>query len=99
MATTVTLHGFRYSVYVRIARLVLAEKGVAYASVEVNPFAANVPAEYLALHPFRRVPTLVYGDFALYETCAITRYVDEAFDGPALQPRDTRARARMAQVI
>ena len=99
MATTVTLHGFRYSVYVRIARIVLAEKGVAYESVEVNPFAQNVPAEYLALHPFRRVPTLVHGDFVLYETCAITRYVDEAFEGPALQPRAVRARARMTQII
>lgn len=99
MAMTVTLHGFRYSVYVRIARVVLAEKGVAYESVEVNPFAAKVPAEYLALHPFCRVPTLVHGDFVLYETCAITRYVDEAFEGPALQPRGVRARARMTQII
>jgi glutathione S-transferase len=96
---TVTLHGFRYSVYVRIARMVLAEKGVAHDRVEVNPFAAPVPAKYMALHPFGRVPTLVHGDYTLYETCAITRYVDEAFDGPALQPRAVRARARMTQVI
>jgi glutathione S-transferase len=99
MAMTVTLHGFRYSVYVRIARMTLAEKGVAYDRVEVNPFSSQVPMEYLALHPFGRVPTLVHGDFTLYETCAITRYVDEAFDGPALQPRGVRARARMTQII
>ena len=43
------LHGYRYSVYVRIARLVLAEKGVDYQRVEVNPFDADLSADYLAL--------------------------------------------------
>ena len=93
------LHGYRYSVYLRIARLALAEKGVAYERVEVNPFAPDVPAAYLALHPFGRVPTLVHDDFALYETGAITRYLDRAFAGPALQPRSPRALARMDQII
>src|SRR5207302_4399314 len=35
----------------------------------------------------------------LYETSAIAAYIDEAFDGPALQPKDLRARARMNQWI
>ena len=93
------LHGYRYSVYVRIARLALAEKGVAYDRVEVNPFAPDVPAAYLALHPFGRVPTLVHDDFALYETGAITRYLDRTFAGPALQPDQPRALGRMDQII
>jgi glutathione S-transferase len=95
----VVLHGYRYSVYTRIARVVLAEKGIAHEYVEVNPFAEDMPREYLALHPFRRVPALVHGGFVLYETAAIARYVDEAFAGPALQPSDARERARMAQII
>ena len=93
------LHGYRYSVYVRIVHLALAEKGVAYDRVEVNPFAPDVPAAYLALHPFGRVPTLVHDDFAVYETGAITRYLDRTFAGPALQPRSPRALARMDQII
>ena len=93
------LHGYHYSVYLRIARLVLAEKGVAYERVEVNPFSPDVPATYLALHPFGRLPTLVHDDFALYETGAITRYIDRAFPGPPLQPGDARALARMDQII
>ncbi len=79
---TVVLHGYRYSVYVRIARLALAEKSVTYQRVEVNPFAPDMPSAYLVLHPFRRVPVLVHDDFVLYETAAITRYVDETFAGP-----------------
>lgn len=96
---TLILHGYRYSVYVRIVRLVLAEKGLAYEQAEVNPFAADVPADYLALHPFGRVPTLVHDGFALYETGAITRYVDRAFPGPGLQPADPKRLARMDQIV
>jgi glutathione S-transferase len=96
---SLVLHGFRYSVYVRIARIALAEKGLAYEHIEVDPFAPDMPTEYLDLHPFKRVPTLVDGDFVLYETEAITRYIDEAFPGPLLQPTEPRHRARMAQII
>lgn len=96
---TLVLHGYHYSVYNRIARLALAEKGVAYERAEVNPFDPAMPAEYLKLHPFGRVPTLVHDGFVLYETGAITRYVDRAFPGPALQPSDPHALARMDQLI
>jgi len=96
---TVVLHGYQYSVYVRIARMALAEKGVAYERAEVNPFTPDLPDTYLAMHPFRRVPVLVHDGFVLYETGAITRYVDEAFPGPRLQPTAPRERARMTQII
>lgn len=96
---TLFLHGYRYSVYNRIARLALEEKGVAYERVEVNPFAPDRPADYLALHPFGRVPTLVHDGFVLYETGAISRYIDRAFPGSALQPADPRMAARMDQIV
>src|SRR3954468_23457169 len=96
---SLVLHGYHYSVYNRIARLTLAEKAVAYERVEVNPFAPDVPAAYLALHPFGRVPALVHDGFALYETGAITRYIDRSFPGPSLQPAGPRPLARMDQVI
>jgi glutathione S-transferase len=95
----VELYGYRYSVYSWIARLALAEKGVGYQWIEVDPFADDVPERYLALHPFKRVPALVHDGFQLYETNAITRYLDEAFPGPRLQPVDPRRRARSTQVI
>lgn len=96
---TIELHGYQYSVYAWIAHFALHEKGVDYRWVEVDPFAADLSADYLALHPFGRVPTLVDGDFTLFETTAITRYVDEAFDGPVLQPSAPRLRARTNQIL
>jgi glutathione S-transferase len=96
---TVELHAYQYSVYSWIARLVLREKEVGYDYVEVNPFAADMPIDYLTKHPFRRVPTLVHDGFVLYETAAITRYVDETFSGTSLQPADNRSQARLTQII
>jgi glutathione S-transferase len=100
MTEAVTVFGAAYSVYVRSLRLVLEEKGVPYELVEVDIFAAaGPPATYLRRQPFARIPAFQHGDFQLYETAAIARYVDEAFAGPALQPVDVKARARMMQII
>jgi glutathione S-transferase len=95
----VELYGYQYSVYSWIARLALEEKGASYHWIEINPFAPDVPENYLALHPFKRVPVLVHDKFQIYETGAITRYVDEAFPGPRLQPTDPRHRARCSQFL
>jgi len=94
------LFGADYSVYVRIARLALAEKAVEYELVPVDIFSPDGPPDwYLERHPFRRIPAFEHDTVRLYETSAITRYVDEAFDGPALQPTDPAGRARMNQII
>jgi glutathione S-transferase len=96
----VNLYGLERSVYTRIARLALEEKGVAYALHEVEIFGpGGAPAEHRARHPFGRIPALEHDGFWLYETAAITRYVDEAFPGPELQPREPQRRARMNQVL
>jgi glutathione S-transferase len=98
MSDMVTLHGYRFSVYNRVARMVLHEKSVAYARVEVDPFAEPDPA-YLDLHPFGRVPALTHDGFSVFETSAISRYIDDAFDGPSLQPEGLKALTRMNQTI
>jgi len=95
----VTLYGYKYSVYTWIARLTLTEKDVDYDYVEINPFAPTFDDAYLQLHPFKRVPVLEHDGFTLYETSAITRYIDRAFRGPALQPSDPQEFGRMAQIV
>jgi glutathione S-transferase len=94
------LYGLSRSVYTRMARLALEEKGVRYTLEEVEIFGPEgVPDEHLARQPFGRIPAFAHDGFTLYETGAITRYVDEAFTGRRLQPQEPRARARMNQVI
>ena len=92
--------GAAYSVYVRIVRLALAEKGVPYRLVGIDVFApGGPPPDYRDRHPFGRIPAFEHDGFRLYETGAIARYVDEAFAGPRLQPSAARDRARMNQII
>jgi glutathione S-transferase len=94
------LFGATYSVYVRAARLALEEKRVPYRLIEVDIFAPDgPPADYLERHPFKRIPAFEHDGFRLYETGAITRYIDEAFAGPPLMPSTPRSRARANQII
>lgn len=94
------VYGADYSVYVRIARMALKEKGIDYELVPVDVFAADgIPEWYLEHHPFGRIPAFEHDGFRLFEASAIARYVDEAFDGPAPLPKDARGRARMNQII
>jgi glutathione S-transferase len=97
---TVTLFGAPYSVYTRSVRLALIEKGVDYRFDEVHVFGpGGAPTEHLARQPFGKIPAFEHDGFALFETGAILRYVDEAFPGPALQPKEARTRARMNQAM
>ncbi len=93
------VYGPGYSSYVRTARVALEEKGVAYRLEEFDFIQGGMPDEHLKRQPFGKVPAFEHDGFALYETGAITRYVDEAFPGPALQPDNARDRARMTQII
>src|SRR3954467_6398849 len=95
--TNVTVYGFQRSTYVNIVRLVLTEKGVPFRfhDTEEEMFTP----QHLARHPCGRVPALQHGEFMLYETGAIVRYIDEVFDGPKLTPGDAVKRARMDQWI
>ena len=94
------IYGPAYSTFARTVRLALEEKGADYDIVEVDILTgAHQTPEHLARHPFGKVPAFEHDGFALYETDAIARYVNQAFDGPDLEPGDARARARMNQAM
>lgn len=94
------IYGPNYSSYARSLRLALEEKGVEYKLEEVNILAGEGQApQHTARHPFGKVPAFSHDGFALYETAAVERYIDEAFPGTKLQPADPKRRARMAQII
>lgn len=99
-STSPLLFGLERSVYTRIARLALEEKEVPYSLQEVEIFGPDgVPDSHLRRHPFGRIPVLQHGAFVIYETSAISRYIDEAFQGKSLQPSEAKQRARMNQFI
>ena len=91
----ITIYGSPASNYVRAVLMGLEEKAVAYdiAAIEFGS------PEHLAVQPFGKIPAMAHGDFHLYEASAILRYIDDAFDGPALTPTDAKGRAQMEQWI
>jgi glutathione S-transferase len=95
---SVKIYGVPGSPFMRAAMVGLEEKGAHYDLIPVSG-PETKQAEHLARHPFGRVPAFEHDGFALYETQAILRYVDAAFPGPSLQPRDPKERARMDQLI
>jgi glutathione S-transferase len=92
------VYGPAGSTYVWSARLALAEKGVTHELVDV-PLGAHRGSAHLARQPFAKVPAFEHDGFALYETQAIMRYVDERFPGTPLQPEDVHQWSRMNQII
>jgi glutathione S-transferase len=92
------VYGPAGSTYVWSARLALAEKGVTHEFVGV-PFGALREEPHLSRHPFAKVPAFEHDGFALYETQAIIRYVDERFPGAPLQPEDVHQWSRMNQIV
>lgn len=89
----VTIYGVSASTYTRTARLACVEKGITH-TLEPVELGSDAHAK---LHPFKKIPAMRHGEFVVFETGAIGRYVDRAFPGPALQPKDTRELARMDQ--
>jgi glutathione S-transferase len=92
------IHGNPASPFVRSACLGLEEKGAPYR-VEAMGVGEIRSEAHRRRHPFGRIPVLDHGDFRLYETQAILRYIDARLPNPALQPTDPRAIGRMNQII
>jgi glutathione S-transferase len=94
----IVVYGVPGSPFVRSVQMGLEEKGVAYRVHALGPQDIKGEA-HLKRHPFGRVPAFEHGDFRLYETQAILRYLDDVFPEPPLVPADPRAAARMNQIV
>ncbi len=93
-----TVYGVPGSPYLRAALIAFEEKGAAYRLVPMG-FGESKSPGHLARHPFGRIPVIDHGDFRLYETQAILRYLDDLYPMPPFQPSEARAKARMNQLV
>ena len=92
------VHTIPGSPFGRSVLVALEEKRASYRVIPVALGSHRSP-EHLARHPFGRVPAMEHGDFNLYETQAILRYIDRVYPAPALTPAHPRAAARMDQLM
>lgn len=92
---TMKLHDFAFSPNARKVRAVAYELGIEleHAQVDLRRGAQREPA-FLAINPNGRIPVLVDGDFVLWESTAILRYLCAQRNG-ALCPSEPRAAAEV----
>ncbi len=90
-----TIWGRSNSVNVSKALWCLAELDVAYERIDAGmQFGRNNEPEYLAMNPNARVPTLVDGDYVLWESNSVMRYLCMAYGkGTPIYPADPKQRA------
>jgi len=92
---TVQIYGYPGSNFTRTVLMAAHEKGIDYESIPARPHSDEIKA----IHPFGHIPVMVDGDLKLAESKAIARYIDAAFEGPALIPSDPKEAAVINQWI
>ena len=90
-----TIWGRANSVNVQKVLWCLHELDLAYDRIDAGmQFGKNNEAAYLAMNPNGRVPTLVDGDFVLWESNSVMRYLCMAYGkGSPIYPSAPKARA------
>ncbi|MEJ2180860.1 MAG: glutathione S-transferase N-terminal domain-containing protein [Gammaproteobacteria bacterium] len=93
--SVMTLFSTDNDIHCHRVRIVLAEKGINFEVVNVNP--SNPPEDLIELNPYGGVPVLVDRELVLYDAQVIMEYLDERFPHPPLMPVDpvSRGRTRM----
>ncbi len=92
------LHGFSMSPNTRRARFMLEECGAPYEFVPVDLMSGEQKKDpYRALNPTMRVPTLVDGDFSLWESNAILEYLAATYPDKQLGPGSARERGEISR--
>ena len=92
-----TLYSGDLDIYSHQVRIVLAEKGVNFEVIDVEP--NNKPEDLADLNPYNTVPTLVDRELVLFESRIIMEYLDERFPHPPLLPVYPVARALSRQYM
>ena len=90
-----TIWGRANSVNVQKVLWCLAELDLAYERIDAGmQFGKNNEAAYLAMNPNGRVPTLVDGDYVLWESNSVMRYLCMAYgENSPIYPPQPKTRA------
>lgn len=87
-----------YSSWSLRAWLFLEESAVAFDEIRIPMFTPSWADEIASYSPARRVPVLLDGDVAVWDSTAIFQYVRERHTGAVGWPEDDRARAHAQSV-
>ncbi|CAG9182257.1 glutathione S-transferase family protein [Cupriavidus pinatubonensis] len=78
--------------------LLMRQAGIEFEEVKVRLFVESFAAEIAQYSPAGKVPVLIDGDIAVWDTLSIAEYLAERFPEKALWPADRAARAHARSV-
>ncbi len=78
-------------------RIVLAEKELPVDTEELE--ADNLPADFLKLNPYGKLPTVIDRDIVFFESSVVNEYLDERYPHPPLKPGSPAERAQMRLAV
>ena len=98
MSLTLVIGNRNYSSWSLRPWLAMKHAGVAFDELRVPLNQPDTKARILRHSPSGRVPCLVDGALAVWDSMAICEYVNEQYAGGSLWPRDVAERARARSV-
>jgi RNA polymerase-associated protein len=81
------------------ARLVLAEKDVDGAQIQIIRQGGSINEDFLVLNPSQSLPTLADREGVITGARVIVEYLDERYPHPPLMPPSPAARARVRMAL
>ncbi|MGD9921302.1 MAG: glutathione S-transferase family protein [Pseudorhodoplanes sp.] len=92
------IYGRNTSSNVQKAMWAIGELNLKHERLDVGgAFGKNNEPDYLAMNPNGLIPTLVEGDFILWESNSIVRYLARVYGAGTLEPSDQKQIARAGQ--
>jgi glutathione S-transferase len=82
------------SPYAQKVKIALYEKGIPFAARTPNLFGDTEP-EFLDSSPRREVPSLIDGDFTVFDSTVILEYLEDRWPETPMRPASPRDRARV----
>lgn len=87
------------SAYAMKVKIALNEKGLDYETAIPEGMATGTAGgDFVAANPRGEVPTLVDGDFQVFDSTVILEYIEEKWPDPALLPGTPAERARVRMI-
>ena len=85
------------SPYAQKVKIALYEKGIPFTAAIPNLFG-DPESDFLGASPRREVPSLIDGDFTVFDSTVIDEYLDERYPEPPLMPSSAVERAMARQL-
>ena len=87
------------SAYAMKVKIALNEKGIEFETAVPDGMPTGAAAgEFVEANPRAEVPTLIDGDFHVFDSTVILEYIEEKWPAPALLPKAPAERARVRMV-